>query len=186
MRYVRAALPILVTMMLAAAAPAQAAMLVLGGGMAEDCYKAALHEASDGPSLELCTRALSDEPLTPKDRASTFINRGVILISRRAYEAAAADFDSALRIKPGMAEAYVNRGAARLGQKRYAEALSDLDRGLELGAKEPQKAWYDKGLAHEGLGDVKAAYFDYRKASDLKPDWEAPKKELQRFTVTEK
>ena len=30
---------------------------------------------------------------------------------------------------------------------------------------------------------MKAAYLDYQKAIELKPDWEQPKKELERFSV---
>ena len=38
-------------------------------------------------------------------------------------------------------------------------------------------------IAHENLGDLTAAYRDYSKAAELDPDWDAPKKELTRFTV---
>jgi hypothetical protein len=41
-------------------------------------------------------------------------------------------------------------------------------------------------LADEYLGDDKAAYFDYLKASELDPQWLAPKSELQRFSVSSK
>lgn len=167
------------------AAPSQAAMLVLGGGQASACYQAARSGASDGASLDVCSHALSDDPLSPHDRAATYVNRGVILVARRQFDAAIADFDRSIKILPRNGEAFVDRGAAELGQKRYAEALKDLDHGLELGAPEPEKAWYDKGVAHEALGDVKSAYLDYKKALELKPDWDLPKKELSRFTVKE-
>ena len=49
---------------------------------------------------------------------------------------------------------------------------------------EPEKAYYNRGVAEERLGDVRSAYFDYRTASQLKPDWSLPKIELARFTVT--
>jgi tetratricopeptide (TPR) repeat protein len=169
--------------MLALAAPAQAAMLVLGGGEAQDCYKAAKAGASDAVSLGSCDRALADEPLSPHDRAATFVNRGVIHVGRREFDAAIADFNQSIKILPRNGEAFVDRGAAELGQKRYREALADLDKGLEMGAPEPEKAWYDKGVAHEALGDLKAAYLDYQKASELSPNWDLPKKELARFTV---
>ena len=41
-------------------------------------------------------------------------------------------------------------------------------------------------LASEGLDDEKSAYFDYQKAVELSPDWDAPKAELLRFHVSSK
>lgn len=170
---------------LAIAAPASAAMLVLGGGEAQTCYAEARHGSTDYEALMTCTRALDTDPLTPHDRAATYVNRGVIHVSRREFDAAIADFDQSIRILPKNGEAFVDRGAAELGKKDYAQALADLDRGLELGAPEPEKAWYDKGLADEALGHVKEAYYDYKKALELKPGWDLPQKELARFTVKE-
>ena len=162
---------------------ASAAVLVVGGGLGESCYKEAERGSASPSTLKTCSLALDQEALSPRDRASTYVNRGVIRLRMGDYDGAVSDFDRAIGFGHVLGEAYVNRGAARLGQGRYAEAVADLDKGLSLGASEPAKAWYDKGLAHEGLGDVKAAYFDYQKASALRPDWQLPKDELKRFTV---
>ena len=78
---------------------------------------------------------------------------------------------------------YVNRGGALVGQKRYMEALLEIDKGLALGPEEPEKAYYNRALANEGLDDIKAAYFDYRRAVELAPEWDIPKRELLRFSV---
>jgi tetratricopeptide (TPR) repeat protein len=162
---------------------AEAASLVLGGGDAEACYRAAKRGAADRISLTACGRALENDPLSPQDRASTHINRGVILVSRKAYAEAIADFDRALHLQPKSGEALLNRGAARLGLAQWREALADLDQGIQFGASEPEKGWFDKGIAHEALGDLKSAYADYSKAAELKPDWELPRQELKRFHV---
>ncbi len=68
--------------------------------------------------------------------------------------------------------------------KQYQSALEDLTRGLALGVKEPEKAYFNRALAYEGVDNEKAAYFDYEKALALKPGWILPQKELLRFTVT--
>jgi tetratricopeptide (TPR) repeat protein len=162
---------------------AGAAVLVVGGGLGESCYKQAQRGEAGNSALDTCSQALDQEALSPRDRASTYVNRGVIRLRRADYEGAVSDFDRAIGFGQALGEAYVNRGAARLGQRRYAEAIADLDKGLSMGASEPAKAWYDKGLAHEGLGDEKSAYFDYQKAIELRPDWQLPKDELKRFTV---
>lgn len=167
-----------------AASGAQAqSVTVLGGGMARQCSDAALAGESDRRFEEDCTIALTTEALSPRDRAGTFVNRGVFKLRRGEFAAAAADFDKAVSIQPGLGEAYVNRGAAAVGARRYAEGLADLDRALALGVQEPEKAYYNRALAHEGLDDMKAAYFDYQKAVELSPEWDAPRRELARFTV---
>ncbi len=160
-----------------------AAVLVLGEGLAGQCSLSALRPGATSNGVAVCSQALRDEALSPRDRAATFVNRGVLRLRTRAYDQAIADFNAALRINPNLGEALVNRGAARIGQHRYGDALGDLERGSSLGATEPEKAWFNRGLAHEGLGDLPAAYRAYSQAAALKPDWDAPKKELARFTV---
>lgn len=163
---------------------ARAAVTVLGGGLAHACSVAALAGEADAHALDVCTGAIEGEPLDAAALAGTYVNRGVVLLRRRAFEPALKDFDLAVHIAPRLGEAYVNRGAALIGQHRYADGIVDINRGLALGPEEPEKAYFNRALAYEGLDDEKRAYFDYRKAVELKPDWMAPQQELLRFTVS--
>ena len=165
------------------AGQSQAATTVLGNGLAGFCSQAAKAGDDDQPSLEVCTLALETEAMSRRDRAGTYVNRGVIKMRRQDYADAHADFNTAIRLQPDMGEAYINRGGALVGQKRYMEALLDIDKGLTLNPEEPEKAYYNRGLANEGLDDVKAAYFDYLRALELAPQWEIPQRELRRFSV---
>lgn len=165
------------------AGQAQAATTVLGNGLANICSAAAKSGDDDLDSLKTCTLAIENESMSPYDRAGTYVNRGVIRMRRKDYDDARRDFDFAIRIEPEMGEAYVNRGGALVGEKRYVDALLDIDHGLSLGSEEPEKAYYNRGLANEGLDDIKAAYFDYMRAVELAPEWDIPKRELTRFTV---
>ena len=165
---------------------ARAFVTVLGGGNAEACSLAAITGKTGPRFIDVCTKAIEDEQLSPRDRASTYINRGVLKIRVKDWAAAGKDFDMAVQIKPNRGDAYVNRGAASLGQHRFADSIADLSKGIELGSEEPAKAYYNRALAYEGLDDMKAAYFDYMKAAELSPDWAAPKNELVRFTVSPK
>jgi len=168
---------------LAFAGGAQAAVTVLGGGMARQCSEAALGGESDLKFEALCTMALDTELMTLRDRAGTYVNRGVLKLRRKDFAGSQFDFDRAVETKPDLGEAYVNRGAAAVGARRYSAGLADLNKALELGVEEPEKAYYNRALAFEGLDDMKSAYFDYQKAIELKPDWDQPKRELARFTV---
>jgi tetratricopeptide (TPR) repeat protein len=168
---------------LAWAASSSAAVTVIGGGMAKQCSLAALTGESDARFETLCTQALDGELLSLRDRAGTYVNRGILKLRRKEFASAQFDFNRAIETKPDLGEAYVNRGAAAVGARRYADGLVDLNKAIELGVEEPEKAYYNRALAYEGLDDMKAAYFDYQKALELKPDWDAPQRELARFTV---
>ncbi len=169
---------------LAVATAAEGAVTVIGGGLAEACSDAAVNGENDARYDAVCTMALDTEFMKPRDRAGTYVNRGVLKLRRASYQDATRDFNQAVRLQPEMGEAYVNRGAAAIGQKRYADSLSDINRALELGVSEPEKAYYNRALAHEGLDDPKAAYFDYQKAIEIAPEWTAPREQLTRFTVS--
>ena len=113
--------------------------------------------------------------------ATTVLGNGLAGICSQAAKAG-EDNQPALEVCD-MGEAYVNRGGALVGQKRYMEALLEIDKGLALGPEEPEKAYYNRALANEGLDDITAAYFDYRRAVELAPEWDIPKRELLRFSV---
>jgi tetratricopeptide (TPR) repeat protein len=165
------------------AGTAGASTLVIGGGAAKDCSVAAINGRSDRASVTTCTQALETESLSFRDRARTYVNRGVLQMRQRNFAGAVSDFDAASKIDPNLGEAFVNRGAAYVGTRRYGEALTQIDQGLDLGVQDPEKAFFNRAIAHENLGDVTAAYRDFSKASQLDPAWDAPKNELTRFTV---
>jgi tetratricopeptide (TPR) repeat protein len=169
---------------LAGAGSAQGAVTVIGGGQAEACSKAALAGESDLHFQKMCSDALETESLNARDRAGTYVNRGVMKLRQKAWAPATGDFDTAARIEPNLGETYVNRGAAAIAEHRYSDGLADLNKALDLGVTEPQKAYYNRAIAHEGLDDMKSAYFDYLKAIELSPDWAAPKEQLVRFRVS--
>ena len=166
-----------------AAWTSQASVIVLGSTRAHACMDAAFAGARDRTAIDACTSALQEQALSPKDRAATLVNRGVLLMNRADFQAAFSDFDDAARINPKLGEASFNRGSALIALGRYREGLADVERGLVLGVREPEKAYYNRAIAREELDDAKGAYLDYREAARLKPQWELPRLELARFEV---
>ena len=167
---------------------AGAAETVLGGGFARDCQLAA-ERAADQRSIDdkdvlACNLAVETQPLTRRDLAASFVNRGILSLSRKAYDAALKDFDAAIDLTPDLGGAYANRGAALIAEGQPAQGIAEIDHSLALGGPEPEKSYYNRALAREELGDVKGAYFDYLEASQLKPGWSEPARELARFKVT--
>ncbi|WP_269716620.1 tetratricopeptide repeat protein [Caulobacter sp. NIBR2454] len=167
----------------AIAGKSQAATIVIGQTLAGSCSRAAMGGLDDFDSLQLCERALREDALPVADRAGTLVNRGVIKLRRKDYASARSDFDDALALQPQLGDAMVNRAAILIAEGRYAEAVAEIDRGLALQVETPEKAFFNRGIAHEGLQNLNAAYRDYARASELAPAWDAPKTEMARFQV---
>ena len=167
-----------------AAGQAAAQVDVVGGGLATACAAAAKAGESSNRAEQVCTQALDHELLVPRDRAGTFVNRGIIKLRGQRYDQAMKDFDTAIRYQSNLAEAYVNRAAARIGLRQYSLSLSDIDNALMLDVKEPEKAYYNRAVAHEWLDDYKAAWLDYNKALEIAPTWDLPRQQLVRFSVS--
>ena len=175
--------------LLIGAPAARADVTVIGNGLAADCSRAAkdaARTAAHRSSVEICTLAIENDPLSVHDLAATFVNRGVLYLAGADYGRARQDFDAATHEEPTLGEAYVNRGAALIGEGRAADGIAEINRGLELNTSEPEKAYFNRALAEERLDQIKAAYYDYMKAQELKPDWAMPRTELARFHVTER
>jgi tetratricopeptide (TPR) repeat protein len=168
------------------ATSARASSMVLGDDTPHACFEASRSQRADADAVRLCDLALDGSVLKPEDRGGALVNRGVIRMRRGELAAAHSDFDAAIPLIPASGEARFDRGAVFIGEHRYKEALADLDKAIELGVREPAKAFYYRGIAHDYLDDQTAAYQDYKQAEALAPDWDLPKHELQRFTATRK
>ncbi len=164
---------------------ALAAVTVIGSGSAQLCFQAADTGRAQREAIEYCNDALVGA-LTKDDRAATYINRGVIEMNMMRINAAQDDFNAGLAINANLGEGYVDRGATLIAQKKFADAILDINKGLAMGAKEPHIAYYDRAVAEEGLGNLKAAYDDYRQALIVQPDFTRASDELKRFKIVEK
>jgi tetratricopeptide (TPR) repeat protein len=170
--------------MAAFAAPqAQAAVTVLGNGIARSCYEAAEFGGEVRDGITECSLALDESALPIRDRAATFINRGILKSRNSDPNGALDDYNRGLEIGPNLGEGYVDRGAVMILFQRYDEALKDIDKGIGMGAKKPEIAYYDRAIVDEALGDIRGAYEDYKKAVELAPDFTLASDQLARFKV---
>ena len=114
-------------------------------------------------------------------------NRSSLYLARGEYDNAVADSNAALRLDARLTEAMVNRGVAFLGWNTApAMPTADFTSALSLTPAHQETIYFDRAMAREDMGDKKGAYADYRQAMALAPNWDAPKKELARFTVAPK
>lgn len=169
--------------LLALAAPASAAVSVLDSGSASACYSAARAERTTAAATAACDAALTGAAST-RDLAASYANRSAVLLGADDATGALADADQALALDPGLQEVAVTKAGALLMLGRYAEARSTLDAALpHVEGIALERALFNRALANEALGDVKAAYLDFKRAAELNPAFDDAHVELARFSV---
>jgi tetratricopeptide (TPR) repeat protein len=167
-------------------AAAQAAVTVLGNSIGTDCYRAAEYGSEPRDGIQTCTYAIESQALTIRDRAATLINRGILRSRLGDSSGALADYNQGLSLDGSLGEGYVDRGAVYISLQKYDEALNDINKGIELGAREPHIAYYDRAIVDEAQGNIRGAYEDYKKAVELEPDFTLATQQLSRFKVVRK
>jgi tetratricopeptide (TPR) repeat protein len=156
----------------------------VGSGFAHNCfiYAKAATDPTDG--VEVCNQAILRETLSRKDRAATYDNRGVMLDQMSKTEKAASDFHAAIALDPNLGDPYVNLGSMLIKQNQYPEALDQINKGIELGVSFPQIGYYDRAVVQQLMGHYKEAYYDYKKALELEPNFTQASERLKDFVVT--
>lgn len=123
------------------------------------------------------------------DNALRIDTANVMVLHAKAY-ALANQFDQVeealeiyrkiSRIDPQYADAYYNAGLLLLDLDKPDEARKQFDLAVKVNPAFPE-AWYYRGVTWELLGDPASAKNDYQNALNFDPDWEAPRKALQRL-----
>ena len=173
----------IVVLALAGTTTAQASVVVVGGGLAANCYQAAEAGDRSHSALQICNRALLEEPLAREDRVATYVNRGILHFGRGSQAAATADFDRALRMDPTEPDAWLNKAVVLVQYGQHEEALPMIEKALELETRRPALAYFVRGIIEERRGNLRAAYDDFRRAQRLEPKWKQPATELARYQV---
>lgn len=164
--------------------PAAAGVVVLGSGSARMCYLAAESRARPtADDMQRCDDAVAEEAADMTRLVSSHVNRGILRLRRGDTAGAMRDFDEATRLNPAEPEAYLNRGNLLLRDDQVAGAIAQFDSAIARQTRRPALAYYGRAIAYEESGNLRAAYNDYRRASQLAPGWEEPRVELARFRV---
>ena len=162
---------------------ASAQVFIIGEGLGVECYQEAKRNTSNFRIAEdICTRALREQAMTRKNRAATYVNRGVLRMRAGKYAESLGDYNEALKLQPELPEAFLNKGAALIYSKDFSSALSPLDRAIELESTDLFAAHYNRAIARENIGNINGAYDDFQTALELKPGWDLAERQLTRFT----
>lgn len=163
--------------------PASASVITLGSSYAESCYHSAEARSRGMTAMQECDFALANEMLDQRDRAATFVNRGILHLVANDLIAAERDFDSAIATDPNQAEAWLNKSIATVNRGDSASTLRLVQRAMDLRTSRPALAHYVRAIANEDGGNLQAAYADLLRARELEPNWSVPIQELARYKV---
>ena len=161
---------------------------VFGAGIyAKDCFKAAKMASLNLPmgrsSLNKCTLALDHGKLKIRDRAATYVNRGVVRVNLKQYTEALQDYNHAAGLRPDLTAIYVNRGNVYYLTREFDEAINEYSISLAMNTHAAPIAYVNRGMSHEKLGLFKEATEDYRSAIALAPQWAIAKQKLAKLSA---
>ena len=167
--------------------PAVAGTYSVGNSYSLDCYQAAHARDHDTNAIYHCNLALEQEGLDAGNKAATLVNRGVLYMRNRNYSSADRDFNKAVTTDVNNPEAYLNLAISRLQRNENDTSVMPwIEKALALNTKEQALAYYSRGVLNERNGNIRQAYYDYKKAHELAPDWDEPSRDLERYKVVRK
>ena len=112
---------------------------------------------------------LEEESTQPLADAETYYKSGLAKAKLEQYNAAIADFDTTIQLKPDYAAAYCYRGAAKADLGQNAAAIADFDTAIRLNPDE-SITYINRGVTKAKIGQNAAAIADFDTATRLNPD----------------
>ena len=146
-----------------------AAVTVVGSSDALICYKHAKYGYTTQSSVFTCLKAISEKSISKKDLDATRINLGIIYNNKSKPRMALEQFEIAIKNKSMKAEVLLNQGNSLLLLKDYKGALEKYQASYDNNLEDISAIYFNKGMAHEYLGNIDKAVSFYKKAVTLNP-----------------
>lgn len=147
----------------------------LGTNDAYRCYESAEYavRSLSGSVSDIveCNSAIRDGRLNRRDKAATYINRGIIRVSMGDVERAEQDYLYALDISDRSPETFLNLGNLQYMMQDYSSAIADYDHAESLGLTQKHVLFLNRGMAYMRVGQLDIAESEYLKALEIRPDW---------------
>jgi tetratricopeptide (TPR) repeat protein len=115
----------------------------------------------------------TETPSIPSFSGPALVIRGETYRRMERYDEALADFDRAIELDPGNAEAFGDRAVIYLMMERYDEALADFDRAIELDPSDAEVIG-NRGETYRRMERYDEALADFDRAIELDPNYRPP------------
>jgi tetratricopeptide (TPR) repeat protein len=137
-------------------------------------------QSTSSAEIETCSTALNQMNMRLRDKAATFVNRGILYAANDQYLLAIKDYESAMKLYPSFGAIYVNRGNLFFLGQSYDNAILEYTKALSMELNQDYVAYLNRGMAYEKLGKLNEAETDYRLAIELAPEWTMAKSKLEK------
>lgn len=147
-------------------------VLTVSGAQARDPLANQIYECSSGytdsaktqyaDSVKACTLVIQSGRWKGSNVTWAYQNRGLTYWARRQFDAAIADFNKAISLKPGDAKSFLYRGAVYDDLRRYEEAIADFNRTQAIDPKNGD-VYRDRAIAEQNSGQFDEALRDWKR-----------------------
>lgn len=119
-----------------------------------------------GHNLEVIA-LLNDATLLKFSEPLFYLRRGLAYKRLEEFDKALADYDIALELRPGYADAYHNRGILLDLMGEYDKAIADFTKSIEI--KPDDESYNCRGNSWDNKREFERAIADYTKAIEMNP-----------------
>jgi len=133
---------------------------------ADDCVEGKGDTKIQGCSRIIKSGRLRGKPISKKNIADVYTNRGRGYLDKGQYDRAIADHNKAIELAPKIAAYYFNRGLVYSDKDQPERAIADYDRAIELNPKYA-KAYFYRGTAYDDMVEPERAGLDFGKAIEI-------------------
>ena len=144
------------------------AFAALGDHDQRGCYNR-FDDHTPTEQVEVCTTLLAEGDIPDMERGDILASRGQAHYLLNHYEAALADYDRFLELKPDNFSGYFRRGLLHLESMRLGGAIADFTRAHEI---EPDDQWTlaNRGIAYAWMNERALAEKDFAAVEKLDAD----------------
>lgn len=114
---------------------------------------------NSGAAIQACTSIITVD----SHNDGALVNRGIAFRRAGDTELALRDYDAAIRLNPGAADAFNNRGNALRAQRDLPRAMDDYNEAIRLDPHYAH-AFNNRGIIFLELGEVEQAIEDFDRA----------------------
>jgi len=145
----------------------------------EDCFTSDIDIASSR-AIRACSKSYKNSIPNAKTRSTILTRRGLLQLSAGNFEKASRDFKAASKLSRVNELSHLGEAYAAVMRKDLKTAEGLFNDCLTHGKTKPL-AVYGLGIIREMSGDNNGAVSAYEQAASLRPNWQAPREDINRL-----